>query len=200
MNIIFLTNEIFKYVCLVSASWEIRSNGTDTLSDKATPQEYQAVDELMGYIDLKNTVRGSSRVFEKECLQHDEAGLSSIFDKVLNDDISELRPNEIPPTAPRHEPKMSRTPMIAICPEDVTVASVVAAVAKLLPTSEARRAALMPPVIWLDKEMQMRLMRKSKSFPYSALARASRASSACRTVKGTSITDREPIFFDVSAL
>ena len=51
---------------------------------KATPQEYQALDELMGYVDLKNTFRGSSRVFQKECLQHDEAGLRSIFDKVLN--------------------------------------------------------------------------------------------------------------------
>ena len=102
MNIIFLINEIAKYVCLLSVSWEIRSNGTDTLSDKATPQEIEAVDELMGYVDLKNTVRGSSRLFQKECLQHDEAGLSSIFDKVLNDDISQLKPNEIPP-------KMSRT-------------------------------------------------------------------------------------------
>jgi len=86
------------------------------LSDKASPQECQAVDELLGYVDLKNTTRGSSRVFQKECLEHDEVGLSSIFDKILNDDIKQLKPSEIPPTAPRYEPNMSRTPsMESLC-------------------------------------------------------------------------------------
>ena len=94
MNIIFLINEIVKYVCLLSVSWEIQSNGTDAFSDKATSLEYEAVDELLGYVELKNTVRGSSQVFQKECLQHDEAGLSSIFDKVLNNEISQLQPSQ----------------------------------------------------------------------------------------------------------
>ena len=66
MNIIFLINEIVKYVFLLSASWEIRSNGTDTLSDKASPPEYDAAVALLGHVDLKNTDRGST---------HDEAGL-----------------------------------------------------------------------------------------------------------------------------
>ena len=90
--IIFLINEIVKYVCLLSAQWEIRSNGADTLSDKASPQEFEVLDELLAHVELKNSARGSSQVFMQECLEHDEIGLSSIFDKVLTDDIKQLNP------------------------------------------------------------------------------------------------------------
>ena len=78
---------------------------------KATAPEYEAVDELMGYIHLQNTVRGSSCVFQRECSRCDDAGLSSIFDKVLTDGINQLKPikSEGQHRAPIIERKVSKT-------------------------------------------------------------------------------------------
>ena len=79
--------------------------------EKASPSEFEAVDELLGKVDLKNTFRGYSQVFQKELANHDEDGLSLIFDKVLNNRITQLEASqtELPHFDLRCERNTSRT-------------------------------------------------------------------------------------------
>ena len=79
--------------------------------EKASPSEFEAVDELLGKVDLKNTFRGYSQVFQKELAKHDEDGLSLIFDKVLNNRITQLEASqtELPHFDLRCERNTSRT-------------------------------------------------------------------------------------------
>ena len=74
---------------------------------KATLQERNAVDSLMGHMDLRNSTRGSAQVFQQECLQHDDVGLSLIFEKFLNGEISRLKPSDIQATVIKNERKRS---------------------------------------------------------------------------------------------
>ena len=79
--------------------------------EKASPPEFEAVDELLGKVDLKNTFRGYSQVFQKELAKHDEDGLSLIFDKVLNNRTTQLEASqtELPHFDLRCERNTSRT-------------------------------------------------------------------------------------------
>ena len=64
------------------------------LSDKASPKECEAVYELLDHVVLENRTRGRSHEFPNTCVECDEDGLSSIFGKILNDRIIELKPSD----------------------------------------------------------------------------------------------------------